>query len=105
MANGTPPLDFKYVLAAILTVRNKMLLEKPGAERWITDTRWSRPEVYKEVAEVWAALTGYDVYEFPFHSDFVATEWLRFRKQGDKLEKINQLAAENLLDTTNFLVK
>jgi hypothetical protein len=107
MANGTPPLDFKYVLAAILTVRNKMMHEQPGAEHWITDTRWSRKDVYSEVAQIWSNLTGYAKREFPFHSDFIAAEWMRYRKHGEdiKLEKFRQLVKENLLSPDNFLVK
>jgi len=62
--------------------------KKPGADYWQSDTRWKRRELCDDVRQAWMEVLGSDDEVFPWHDDFVISEWVRSRKMNtpDKVE-------------------
>ena len=57
---------------------------KPGSMAYEHDTRFLRPHCVHSVATVWADISGNAVEDFPFHDDFVMTQWGRIRRIGSE---------------------
>ena len=62
--------------------------KKPGADYWQSDTRWKRPELCDDIRQAWMEVLGSDDALFPWHEDFVISEWVRSRKMNaqDKVD-------------------
>lgn len=77
--------DAMYLLAAVCDTYDHMDAsgDKPGAEKWHSDTRYFRPQMCDRVTARWCEIAGLEEYEFPFHPDFVASTWVMFRKESE----------------------
>ena len=53
--------------------------QKPGSEKWQSDTRKYRQWMIDAVIEQWVGLSDTDEV-FPWHDDYVAEVWVAFRK-------------------------
>lgn len=71
--------DLLLQAVAIVQARYHAHGKQPGAECWQSDTRRYRPQMIADVFIEWSTLTGTDQL-FPWHDDFVAEVWVKFRK-------------------------
>lgn len=74
-----PELLFHAV--AIVQARYHDNGDRPGAECWQSDTRRYRTRMVNDVLIEWSTLAQTDVL-FPWHDDFVAEIWVKFRKMN-----------------------
>lgn len=80
--------DPEILLHAISIVMSRYYSEnmEPGAERWQSDTRRYRKDLIEDIFMQWSSLAGTDEI-FPWHDDFVAEMWVKFRKQDRCLKR------------------
>ena len=85
--SATAKADPDVLLRAVVTVFDEYQRDglKPGAEKWIGDTRRFRPRMIAEVQDCWHELTGEEAI-FPWHDDYVTQVWTAFRKTGQSEE-------------------
>ena len=60
---------------------------EPGAEKWQSDTRKSRPILVEDIRREWCRWLGHDEPFFPWHDDFILFSWVSMRKMNNAAKR------------------